>query len=230
RQKLLFIQGYSAETDLILSYTAKSAPDNPAAWRFALPTILGHKGRALDAMTDTLKVLRAVAKPQDQAMLDQLAEARARLATATLESHDETAPAERRALLKRLEGRIEQLESESSDRVAAFWSQALPTQLFEAVAPAIPPGAARVVLTTDRPFFIKTRRSGPPRYLAYTLTPEGKSLWLDLGETGLIDRAIDELRAALRDPQRTDVKELARALDAKLMEPVRRQHSARWLL
>jgi CHAT domain-containing protein len=55
-------------------------------------------------------------------------------------------------------------------------------------------------------------------------------LWLDLGETALIDRAIDELRAALRDSQRTDVKELARALDAKLMEPVRRQHSARWLL
>jgi CHAT domain-containing protein len=195
-----------------------------------LTTILRRKGRVLDAMTDTLKALRAVAAPQDQAMLDQLAEARARLATATLEVPDETATAQRSAMLKRLEIRIEQLESEISDRVAAFRSQALPTKLFAAVARAIPPGAALVEFTTYRPYDIKTRRIATPRYLTYTLTPEGKSLWLDLGETGPIDRAIDELRAALRDSQRTDVKELARALDAKLMEPVRRQHSARWLL
>jgi CHAT domain-containing protein/Tfp pilus assembly protein PilF len=230
RQKLRIIQREAAETDLILSLHTQYAPDNPDAWRLALTTILRRKGRALDAMTDTLKALRAAAAPQDQAMLDQLAEARARLATAALESQGEAAPAQRRALLKSLESRIEQLESEISDRVAAFRSQALPTQLFAAVARAIPPGAALVEFTTYRPYNFKTRRSAPPRYLAYTLTPEGKSLWLDLGETELIDRAIDDLRAALRDPQRTDVKELARALDAKLMEPVRRLHSARWLL
>jgi CHAT domain-containing protein/Tfp pilus assembly protein PilF len=230
RYKLREMQKVAADIDPILSLHAQYAPDNPDAWRLALTTILRYKGRALDAMTDTLKAMRAVAEPQDQAMLDQLAEARARLATASLESQDETAPAERRALLKRLEGRIEQLESEISDRVAAFRTQALPTQLFAYVAQAIPPGAALVEFTTYQPYNFKTRRRAPPRYLAYTLTPEGKSLWLDLGETGLIDRAIDELRAALRDPQRTDVKELARALDAKLMEPVRRMHSARWLL
>ena len=230
RQKLRIMQRVSAETDLILSLHTKYAPDNLDAWSLALTTILRYKGRALDAMTDTLKTLRVVAAPQDQAMLDQLAEARARLATAMLEGPDETEPAQHSALLKRLEKRIEQLESEISDRVAPFRSQELPKQLFAAVAQAIPPGAALVEFTTYRPYDFKTRRSAPPRYLAYTLTPEGKSLWLDLGETGLIDRAIDELRAALRDPQRTDVKELARALDAKLMEPVRRQHSARWLL
>ena len=230
RQKLRLMQTESAETDIILSLHAQYAPDNQDAWRLALTTILRRKGRALDAMTDTLTALRAAAEPQDQARLDQLAEARARLATATFEGPGETAPAQHRALLKRLESRIEQLENEISDRVAAFRSQALPTQLFAAVARAIPPDAALVEFTTYRPYDIKTRRSAPPRYLAYTLTPEGKLLWLDLGETWLIDRAIDELRAALRDPQRTDVKELARALDAKLMEPIRRQHSARWLL
>ena len=160
-----------------------------------------------------------------------MAEARARLATATLEGPDETAPAQRRAL-PRNASRAGSNSSINgiSDRVAAFRSQALPTQLFAAVARAIPSGAALIEFTTYRPYDIKTRKAAPPRYLAYTLTPEGKSLWLDLGETGLIDRAIDEMRVALRDPQRTDVKELARALDAKLMEPVRRQHSARWLL
>jgi CHAT domain-containing protein/Tfp pilus assembly protein PilF len=230
RQKLLFMQRFSAETDQILSLHTKYAPDNHDAWRLALTTILRRKGRALDAMTDTLKALRAAAEPQDQARLDQLAEARARLATATFEGPGENAPAQHRALLKLLESRIEQLENEISDRVAEFRSQALPTQLFAAVARAIPPSAALVEFTTYRPYDVKTRRSAPPRYLAYTLTPEGKSLWLDLGETWLIDRAIEELRAALRDPQRNDVKELARALDAKLMEPVRRQHSSRWLL
>src|SRR5262249_9364709 len=214
RQKLLLLQNLSAETDMILSLHTRYAPDDPDAWRLALTTILRRKGRALDAMTDTITALRSAAEPQDQALLDQLAEARTRLAAATLEGPGETAPAQHRALLKHLESRIDQLETAISARVAAFRSQALPRQLFLAVAQAIPAGAALVEFTTYRPYDIKTRTYAPARYLAYTLTPDAKSLWLDLGETRPINQAIDELRAALRDPQRTDVKALARSLDA----------------
>jgi len=43
-----------------------------------------------------------------------------------------------------------------------------------------------------------------------------------LGEAKDIDTAVHRLREALRDPNRQDVKKLARALDAQLMQPVRK--------
>jgi CHAT domain-containing protein len=44
---------------------------------------------------------------------------------------------------------------------------------------------------------------------------------VDLGEAARIDLAIKTWREALRSPNRTDVKPLARALDRKIMQPVR---------
>jgi hypothetical protein len=87
---------------------------------------------------------------------------------ATLEVQDETAPAQRSAMLKRLESRIEQLEYEISNRVAAFRSQALPAQLFAAVARAIPPGAA---LVDSRPTGRTTSRLEGARRRAISHTP-----------------------------------------------------------
>src|SRR5262249_51557918 len=63
---------------------------------------------------------------------------------------------------------------------------------------------------------------GPARYVAYALKPEGAPTFVDLGETEAIDQSVDALRQALRDPNRTDVKPLARALDEKVMRPVRK--------
>ena len=60
-----------------------------------------------------------------------------------------------------------------------------------------------------------------PRYAAYVLHPQGEPAWIKLGEAHEIDTAVHALREALRDPNRQDVKQLARALDAKLMQPVR---------
>jgi CHAT domain-containing protein len=53
------------------------------------------------------------------------------------------------------------------------------------------------------------------------LRNQGDLRWKELGEAHAIDGAIDELRQALRDPLRNDVRQLARAVDQKVMEPVR---------
>ena len=45
--------------------------------------------------------------------------------------------------------------------------------------------------------------------------------WVDLGEAAAIDRAVAAWRRALRDPQRSDARQLGRALDARIMQPVR---------
>jgi hypothetical protein len=60
------------------------------------------------------------------------------------------------------------------------------------------------------------------RYVAYVLHPQGAVQWVDLGEAGAINSAVDAWRSALRDPNRIDVKRLARALDEHLMRPVRK--------
>jgi CHAT domain-containing protein/Tfp pilus assembly protein PilF len=229
-QKLSHIRNLTSETDDLLTLHTRYAPQNPDAWRLAMITILRRKGRALDAMTNTIKVLRGVAAPADQALLDRLDEVRAKLATATLEGFDQTDPAQHKALLKSLEKQIENLESTISERVAEFRSQGLPSQLLLAVTRAIPSEAILVEFATYRPLDVKTKTYAPARYLAYTLNAKSDSLWLDLGETRQIDQMIEEWRAALRDPKRTDVKALARTLDSRLMEPIRKLHSNRWLL
>jgi hypothetical protein len=58
--------------------------------------------------------------------------------------------------------------------------------------------------------------------VAYVLRQQGEVQWVDLGEAAPIDRAVTALRQALGSPNRADVKQLARALDEKVMRPVRK--------
>src|SRR5262249_57507973 len=71
------------------------------------------------------------------------------------------------------------------------------------------------------PHGLKAKKDKPPRYLAYVRAAQGQAKWADLGDAGIIDRAIDAWREALRNPNRSDVKRLARAVDEKVMRPVR---------
>jgi len=54
------------------------------------------------------------------------------------------------------------------------------------------------------------------------LNNKGELQWVDLGEVNAIDSQIDALRQALRDPNRKDVKQLARAVEEKIFHPARK--------
>lgn len=56
--------------------------------------------------------------------------------------------------------------------------------------------------------------------MAYVLRREGEVQSTELGLAKPVDEAIDAFRQALRDPKRTNVKQLARAVDEKVMQPV----------
>src|SRR5262249_8532948 len=60
------------------------------------------------------------------------------------------------------------------------------------------------------------------RYIAYVLLSSGEPAWVNLGEAKPIEDSIDALRQALRDKKRTDVKVLARKVDALVMQPIRK--------
>jgi len=225
RQKLAYLATLSGPTWWTVSLHAQSAPNDLAALRLALTTILRRKGRALDATADSIGALSRRFNEQDRALLVQLTDTRSRLAALVLGGPGKTNLAEHGTEIKRLEEQVEKLESDISLRSAEFRAQSRPVSL-EALQAAIPQGAALVEFFSYYPLkdfkFAGSDDWGEPRYVAYVLGGEGEPKWVDLGEAKMIDNAVSALRNALRNPRRDDVKALARALDEKVMQPVRK--------
>jgi CHAT domain-containing protein len=225
REKLALLTELSSRLSRNVSLHVSLAPHDPAARDLAAVSILRSKGRVQDAMSASLSALRRRSGPDDRKLLDRLNEATAKLAKLILDGPPQKAtPAEYREQIKRLDEQREDLEVEVSDRSAGFYRRTQPVTLASAQA-LIPEDAALVEFAVYRPFDPKApdnRRSyGEPHYVAYVLRRQGEVQWKELGEARTIDGAVDALRRTLGDPQRHDVRELARALDEKLMRPLR---------
>jgi len=132
-------------------------------------------------------------------------------------------PAEHQLQIKKLEAEREKLEEEISRSSAGFYKKSQPVTLA-AVQAAIPDNAALIEFALYRPFVPgapdNQQAFREPRYVAYVLR-KSEVRWKELGEAKEIDRAVGNLRQALRDVKRADVKRVARALDKMLMQPLR---------
>jgi CHAT domain-containing protein/Tfp pilus assembly protein PilF len=219
-QKLRYLATMSRETHRIIALHVEVAPDDLAARQLALTTILRRKGRALDATVDTLATLRRRSDAQAQALLDQWSTTRTRLAALALGTPRTLVPGQYLATVRRLAAQADALEADLSRQSAAFRVESQPVTI-EAVQAAIPPEAALVEFVQFTPYDFQRSTWLAPRYAAYVLPPEGEPRWVSLEDAATIEAAIHAFRAALRDPTRSEVKHLARALDAKLMQPVR---------
>jgi len=190
----------------------------------AATTILQHKGRVLDLMSNSFGALRRRADPQDQVWLDRLNDTRTRLATLARSQPEKMTLAEYREELTRLGKKKEELEAEISRRSAEFRAQSQPVTL-EAIQSAIPANAVLIEFAVYHPFTAEYTKLddafSEPRYIAYVLRHRGEVQWKELGGAKEMDAAIAALRGALRDPERKDVKSKARAVDEKAMRPVR---------
>ena len=224
-QKRLFVATITEGQDYVLSLQAQAAPNDPQALRLALTTILRRKGRVLDAMSDQIGALRRHLKPEDRVLLEQLSTASAELAALVLKGPGQQSPVEYQDHLAKLNAQVNDLQAQVSARSAEFRAQTQPVTL-ERVQAAIPANAALVEFALYRPYNSKGKtradRFGAGRYVAYVLRANGAPAWVELGEAAPIDQAIAEWRKALADPRRTDVQQLARALDERIMRPVRR--------
>lgn len=225
REKLAFLTELSSRLSRNISLHVSLAPHDKAARDLAALSILRGKGRVQDAMSASLSALRQRSGPEDQKLLDQLNDANAKLAKLMLDGPEQKAtPAEYQEQTKRLEEQRENLEVEVSARSAGFFERAQPVTLA-AVQALIPEDAALAEFAIYRPFDPKApdngKAYGEARYVAYVLRHQGEVQWKELGEVRTIDDAIDALRRSLGDPQRRDVSELSRALDEKLMRPLR---------
>src|SRR5262249_24374210 len=129
RQKLAYLSTFFVQTNYTLSLHTQSAPGDPQARDLALTTLIQRKGRALDAMTNSIAPRRRRASAQDRDLLDQLASARPQLATLTLRGPGRADPVAFRAQLSQLEELFERLEGELSSRSREFQSQSQPLTL-----------------------------------------------------------------------------------------------------
>ncbi|HKX26074.1 MAG TPA: CHAT domain-containing tetratricopeptide repeat protein [Blastocatellia bacterium] len=222
RQKLAYLSSFSRQTDFTISLHSQLAPDDPEALNLALTTLLRRKGRGLDAITDTVATLRRHATPQDRQLFDQLAENRAQLAELSLKDAGAAKSGAERAQIAGLEEKAEKLEAALSARSGRYRAQTQPVTI-SAVQTLIPAGTALIEFAVYTPAQLRTATSADPpqRYVGYLLTRQGPPKWVDLGEAAPIDQAVTAWRQALRVSTRTDVDQLGRALDEKVMQPLR---------
>jgi CHAT domain-containing protein/Tfp pilus assembly protein PilF len=219
REKLAYLAFSTKQTDFTFLLHSQISSDDPQARTLAFTTLLRQKGRGLDAMINTIAMLRRRAVPQDQELFDQLIEARSQLAELIFKESVAAKPETYRARLRPLEERIENLEAKLSARSAEFRAQAQPVTL-SAIQAALPADSALVEFLVYTPLEPQTEKSQPPRYFAYLLAAKGAPKWVDLGEAAPIERAVDAWRQSLRE-NLVDVKRLARAVDEIVMRPVR---------
>ena len=228
-QKQAYIQTVLGTTESTVSLHVQSAPTNPAAIRLALTAILQRKGRLLDILSTNLQTLRQYITPDIQPQFDQWLALKSQLANLALKN----TPIDQ---YRTLQQQSEALESNLNRRSAEL--QAInETVTIAAVQKQIPTDAVLIEFFRYSPFNPKAAldkdKWGKPRYVAYILQNQGEPKWVDLGEAATLEPSIQTFRQAIgRNPTNHDrdsdpklnfdqVKQVARELDKKLMQPIR---------
>jgi CHAT domain-containing protein len=223
RQKQAYLTKLPEQMNQAIALHVRFAADDLAARELAATAVLQHKGRVQDALSDGLASLRRRFSVEDQALLDRLNGVTAELARLALNGPRGISLAEHRKKMKPLEEQRDTLESEVSRRSAGYYAGSQPATLA-AIQSTIPDDAALIEIAVYRPADAganQAKADDKPRYVAYVMRRRGEVQWRELGGALEIDKAIDELRKALRDPRRRDAQSLARALDQKIMQPLR---------
>lgn len=202
-----------------VSLSARMATTNPLAAQLALTTILRRKGRALDAMTEQIGILRERATREDISLLDQLASVRERLANLAMGHYLNLPLLERQKEIQRLEAETERLENEIS-RSTELRAVTQPVTL-DGVQQALPADAALVEFFSYLPYDPKRGRFYPAHYVAYVLHHTDVPRFVDLGDAAAIDTEVGNFRNALQTPESLDIKGAGRAMDERVMRPIR---------
>ena len=236
RQKRISAQHIQHDADTVVSLHLQHAPTDINAARLALTTILRRKGMVFEAMLGGISALHDDLDKEGKELAREISDLSAQLSTmisrgpidATLEDfqNDLFDLEERRRILE------ERLVAHANRAMKGGFDDAPLVQLADVQA-NIPDGAALVELFEYRPH----RPFGPPihstwgktRLAAYILQKTGDPAWLDLGQTGTIDKTATKLVQELAATG--NHREMARKLDELVMQPVRRiLGPTRWIL
>lgn len=223
-QRGLLLSGFDLGGEPAIALHAGAYRSEPAAMRLAMLSILRRKGRLLDTVSNTTRVLRAHLTDADATLLDQLGALRGAIGARAIASSNGGAGSESGAgAIAALVKRADALESQIASRSSLFQAATQPITL-ERIAAGIAADAALVEIASYRPVDTNAggvdQMWGKRRYAAYALGPDGSLRYADLGDARAIDDAAAAFRAALSGPG-SDAKPAGRALDELVMRPIR---------
>ncbi|MCC5635862.1 CHAT domain-containing protein [Nostoc sp. CHAB 5844] len=223
QRKQNYVRTFRTTTDITVSLPLQEARNNSTAASLALTTVLRRKGLVLDAVTDSIQILRAQLNknPETQKLFAQWLQVQQQL-SALVFSASGKQTANLKTGLEQLEAEKEKLEAAISAKSAEFRQQTQPVQLA-AIQAKLPKNSALVEIVQYQPFNPKTKTNAQglskPRYAAAVLRSSGEPKWVDLGEATEIDKLAVDFRAALATGR--TFKKLARTLDEKLTALIR---------
>ena len=219
-QKTSFMSTLVHTTNRAILLHLDGFPRDPQTLKLALDTVLRRKGRVLEEVAQRSRLARDRLPVEDQHLVDELNSARGDFSALALQQSGGARSPALQALLRTKEQALQQLESTVLSKIPAYASAVAPVTL-EQVREQLPVDAALVEVIAYQPDPILLPNRGPRRYAAYVLRRGENPSAVSLGGASEIDKQVSELRDALRDPKRTDVKALARSLDERVMKPVR---------
>ncbi len=223
-----YIQENLADLDFSVSIALQS--HNTEADKLASTNVLGRQGRVLDETAQTIQIIRSQLKnrPDLRQQLDDWninLQEQSDLASSIFSQKNAKGY---RGRYERLKQKQQQLEAELSKKSAIFHQVVAPVKL-EKVQTLIPQNAALVQIIRYQPFNAKVpqkNRFGSYHYAANILRSTGTPHWVDLGAAAEIEKNIQTFRKYLQDGSNTGNRQrdqIARTLDAQLMQPLR-QH------
>jgi CHAT domain-containing protein/tetratricopeptide (TPR) repeat protein len=182
----------------------RERPSEIAVRRLALAAVLLHKGRSMDAIADTSRILYRSQSETDREAFQRLRALRTQLAALLLTGPRRLSPDAYQARLKDLETQADTLEAELSQRSYIFRAKRQlpePADVIPHVAAALPPDGALIEIIAFEaralvppPNTVPAQVRSTPVYFALVLLPEGDIRVADLGPAVVIDRAVERLR------------------------------------
>jgi len=221
-ESMTFAQLFTESTTMVVSWNLTVRPDDAAATRRSLQTLVRRKGRVLDSESGIIRRARADLDQESTALLDDLRRAMTELDALNRRPAAETSPDLKRASLLRKREEVVGLRQALARRGAGLDPEAEAVDL-ERVGIHIPDAAALVEYVLYEPMVFpdvpgQAVSWGLPRYGVYVLFPDGRIHAVDLGGAGAIHLRMAELRGALQ--RREDPRGPATALHAALLAPL----------
>ena len=192
------------------------------AYELAAARLLRHKGRVLDDVAASLRVLRKHSTPTIKALLGDFLSTRSLYATQLRRGPGKISAEQHLKNLLTLQNRIKVLERDIGSRSKEFRVQHQNVTV-ELVQKAIAERAALVEWIRYRAYDPRVAKRldqwGEWRYAAMVLRPRGKPAWVDLGEAAGIDQLANALSRAMQR-RSGEWRQLSRELHARIVAPL----------
>ena len=197
-QKMRYIEEYPLISHSLLSFSIMTNSDEPKSC--ALEMILKGKAAIIDAVSAEKQIAFCSYDDEIQKKAERHAEVCGEISTVTLAGVEKLDPEIYRGRLQTLYSKKDSLETELSKSCAEFKDELAARRFAIAdVANALPQGSVLWEFVRYEPYDFKKvgsdkERTGPPRYLAFTLDDRGNVSLTDLGETKEIDSLVSLAR------------------------------------